>query len=183
MADISDPIKPLLLADLLRQGLHQGQKSQLEVSSNSMAPLLRRGDRVILEAVTPEQLAPGDVITLADLTGITTHRYWSKTAVTDPPRLLTRGDRPLVFDPPWPPEALVGRMVGRSRRTKSLWVTSGAGRLLNRHLCWLAKREFQWWGHRVDGAAPIRRAWLRRWLRGAIYAWATIFAGILSLIG
>lgn len=178
MADINAP----LLADLLRQSLQQGQTPRLEVTSNSMAPLLRQGDLVLLEAVTPEQLTRGDVITLFSASQIMTHRYWGRDAETRTGRLLTRGDRPLAFDTPWPPEALIGRMIGRSRQERVLCLTTAAGHRLNDHLCWLAGIEFKWWGNRVNGASPTRHQGFRRALRGAIYAWATFITGILGLM-
>lgn len=177
---MAESIDPSLLAELLRQGLHQGQKPQLEVTSNSMAPLLRRGDTVILEAAAPEQLSRGDVITLASSTAVMTHRFWGLQTTASSLQLLTRGDRPLSFDQPWPPEALIGRMAERSRGTRNLSVSEGIGRWLNCHLCWLAGKEFEWWGNRANGATLIRHRWLRRGLRGAIYAWATILTGILG---
>lgn len=173
---------PPLLADLLRQSLQQGQAPQLEVTSNSMAPLLRRGDKVILEAVTPEQLTRGDVITLVSPKVIMTHRYWGTTSGQASIRLLTRGDRPLVLDEPWPLEAIIGRMVGRCRQEKDLRLTSGAGRWLNRHLYWLAEKEFQWWGNRAVGTVATRRTMLQRGVRGMIYVWATIITDIVGRV-
>lgn len=179
MADI---IPPLLLADLLRQSLQQGQSPQLAVTSNSMAPLLRRGDQIVLEAVTPEQLSCGDVITLVSSTAVITHRYWGMDTDQEPARLLTRGDRPLLYDQPWPPEALIGRMVSRARQEREIRLADGPGQWLNQHLCWLAGKEFQWWGNRVLGATPTRRSLVVRGLRGTIYAWATIITGILGRV-
>ena len=173
---------PPLLADLLRQSLQQGQAPQLEVTSNSMAPLLRQGDKVIIEAVTPEQLTRGDVITLVSQKAITTQLFWGIDPSQATRRLLTRGDRPLIFDEPWPLEAIIGRMVARCRQGKELSLDSGSGRWLNRHLYWLAEKEYQWWGNRAVGTAPTGRRMLRRGVRGMIYVWATIITDIVGRV-
>ncbi|MBP6470127.1 MAG: hypothetical protein KBE23_00325 [Chloroflexi bacterium] len=145
-----------------------------------MSPLLRRGDKILLEAMTPEQLKSGDIITLLWPESLVTHRYWAKEGEPHAQFLLTRGDRPLVFDKPWPAEALIGRVNGRSRNGRTLSLTKGIGLRLNHHLAWIADLEFRWWGQptgpRLIGARGIRRS-----IRGLLYAWATFITGICGL--
>ncbi len=177
-------IEPALIATMLRDSLQQGQVARLTVSSNSMAPFLRRGDEVLLEAVVPECLNPGDVVTLAAATGLLTHRYWATQNSSTGPQLLTRGDRPLAFDLPWLPEAVVGRVqaVTRAGAKRELSLVGGAGRWLNNHLTWLAGMEYRLWGRNVEPAAPVRLSPLGRGLRRAIYGWATLVSGLVRLM-
>ncbi len=176
MVDIDAPI----LASLLRGSLERGETPRLEISSNSMSPLLRRGDKILLETITPEQLKSGDIITLVWPESLVTHRYWAREGEPPAQRLWTRGDRPLVFDKPWPPEALIGRVNGRSRNGRTLSLTNGIGRRLNHHLAWLADLEFRWWGQSTR-PQPNRPHWIRRGIRGLIYAWAIFITGICGL--
>jgi len=176
MVDIDAPI----LASLLRRSLERGETPRLEISSNSMSPLLRLGDKILLETITPEQLKSGDIITLVWPDSLVTHRYWAKEGEPPVQRLLTRGDRPLVFDKPWPADALIGRVNGRSRNGRLLPLTHGAGLRLNHHLAWLANLEFRWWGQST-GPRLIRPHWIRRGIRGLLYAWATFITGICGL--
>jgi len=145
-----------------------------------MSPLLRRGDKILLETITPEQLKSGDIITLVWPESLVTHRYWAREGEPPAQRLWTRGDRPLVFDKPWPPEALIGRVNGRSRNGRTLSLTNGIGRRLNHHLAWLADLEFRWWGQSTR-PQPNRPHWIRRGIRGLIYAWAIFITGICGL--
>ncbi len=145
-----------------------------------MSPLLRLGDKILLETITPEQLKSGDIITLVWPDSLVTHRYWAKEGEPPVQRLLTRGDRPLVFDKPWPADALIGRVNGRSRNGRLLPLTHGAGLRLNHHLAWLANLEFRWWGQST-GPRLIRPHWIRRGIRGLLYAWATFITGICGL--
>ncbi len=145
-----------------------------------MSPLLRLGDKILLETITPEQLKSGDIITLVWPNSLVTHRYWAKEGEPPAQRLLTRGDRPLVFDKPWPADALIGRVYGRSRNGRLLPLTHGAGLRLNHHLAWLANLEFRWWGQST-GPRLIRPHWIRRGIRGLLYAWATFITGICGL--
>lgn len=102
----------------------------LEVSSNSMAPLLRRGDRIGLAPVQPHQLRSGDIVTFIENGHLTTHRFWSREG----DYLQSRGDRSPHFDPLWRRDALVGRVVVRQAAARSFWLDQGVGLYLNRLL-------------------------------------------------
>ncbi|PID85560.1 MAG: hypothetical protein CSB13_07280 [Chloroflexi bacterium] len=131
------------LRPMLQDSLAKGQKPRLTVTSNSMAPLFRAGDQVILEAATPNQLHPGDIVTISDNTGLLTHRIWTIEA----DGFLTRGDHLLVFDALSPPEAVLGRVVGCATQKRILSLQTGSGKWLNRHLAALARKEYRWLSH------------------------------------
>lgn len=128
----------------LQAGVAQGRLALLEVSSNSMQPLLRQGDEIGVVAARPDQLQIGDVVVFGDNAHFTTHRYWGH----QDHRLLSRGDASTVFDPPWLPAALLGRVVMRQRREHKLWLDRGRGQWLNqalfRLLCWEQSAPVQW---------------------------------------
>lgn len=165
-----------ILAEMLRESLRQGQTPRLTVSSNSMAPLLRRDDQITLEAVTVGALRIGDIITVASVSQVMTHRFWGVTDDSGQVCLLTRGDRPLVFDAPWPAEALIGRVNGRLRHNRHLSLGAGPGCWLNRQLCRLAQREVDWWGR-----PQAQRRWLRRGLRGLLYGSALLLTTVIGV--
>lgn len=141
------PLDTTQLADLLRQSLAQGQHPLLTITSNSMLPLLRRGDQVRLEAVTLAQLQPGDIITTVQPTYLLTHRFWGGNTDTGSLRLYTRGDRSWQFDPPADSANLLGRVQGRCRGVRCLSLQTGRGQQLNRQLTRLAAWEWRWLTH------------------------------------
>lgn len=143
------------VAGALRAGMGQGRMPFLEVTSNSMAPLLQRGDQVGLAAARPEQLQQGDVVTFVDGAHLTTHRYWGRAG----DRLQSRGDRTGAFDQPWQPDALVGRVVVRRRRGASFWLDLGLGRRLNRFLYRLSLMGQQLHTRGLPGRL-VRAGWL-----------------------
>ncbi|MEM7118990.1 MAG: hypothetical protein AAF614_41615 [Chloroflexota bacterium] len=96
-----------------------------------MSPLFWQGDEIVLAKVPANELAIGEVITVAEEAGFLTHRYWGKTKDG---LLLTKGDRSLVFDMPWKTAVLVGRVVARKRGTKTLRLDAGRGNWLVRVL-------------------------------------------------
>src|SRR5690606_29804239 len=149
------------VADALRASLGQGRMPFLEITSDSMTPLLRRGDQVGLAATAPEQLQRGDIVTFLENEHLTTHRYWGQMAG----RLLSRADRSGAFDRPWLPQALVGRVVVRRRAGAGLWLDAGAGRQLNRLL-------FRWCvaGQRLSTLGLPRRLVRAAWLAFAVPA-------------
>ena len=156
------PSAPILL-DLLHEGLARGDQVALTVSSDSMRPLLRAGDVVILEAANVAILASGDIITTIDPTepaALLTHRFYGLIA-GDIPLLITRGDRVIRFDSLSPAHHFVGRVVARQRGDNTLLMTSGAGATLNGRLACLASDEVR----RIAGeplpAAPTRAGFER----------------------
>jgi hypothetical protein len=174
-----------LLADLLQKSMQQGHHPLLTVASNSMAPLLRHHDQVCVAPVTVAQLQPGDIITIAAESQLLTHRYWGTLTAREEVRLLTRGDRPLNFDTPWPAANLLGRVIARRRRGRDLSLARGSGRWLNHHLTWLATTELSW----LTGSDKYReeeRAIARpytapaRLFRRLVYLWATFLTGVVG---
>ena len=66
----------LLIADLLRRALAGGQQPWLTITSNSMLPLLARGDQIQLAACSAETLPPGEIIVVVAADALLAHRYW-----------------------------------------------------------------------------------------------------------
>ncbi|MCP4426219.1 MAG: hypothetical protein GY803_17145 [Chloroflexi bacterium] len=155
-----------LIVDMLRQSLEQDEMPFLTISSGSMAPLLKTGDQVGLEAAEAARLKPGDIVTLATERDLLTHRFWG----WEDGRLRTRGDRPILFDPLWPPDCLLGKVVMRKRNGRSLSLTSGWGKRLNRHLARLIIAEV----HFLD------KKWLIRLIHRANFIWASFVAAIVK---
>lgn len=128
-----------ILADILRESMSQGQFPGITLTSNSMYPLLKTGDRISIEAVAPSDLQYGDIITLiddSDRSQLLTHRFWGKQLDKNKWWLLTRGDRPLEFDTPFAASNLVGRVIDRQRNQRQLNLQTGSGAWLNG---WLTK--------------------------------------------
>ena len=128
-----------VLADILRESMARGQNPSLTLTSNSMYPLLKTGDRISIESVTPSDLRRGDIITLiddSDRSQLLTHRFWGKERNGNEWLLVTRGDRPLEFDAPFAASKLIGRVISRQRDQHHLNLQTGSGERLNR---WLTK--------------------------------------------
>lgn len=164
---MADP-SPIIIANMLRQGLAQGQTPFLTISSDSMAPLLKSGDQVGLETAEISHLHPGDIITLVTEADLLTHRFWGLTEG----QLRTRGDRSLLYDPLWSPDCLLGRVIVRRRNGRSLPLDSGRGKRLHRHLAWLVMAESYF----------LDKKWLVHFLHRAIYIWASIITVTISQI-
>jgi signal peptidase len=70
------------------------------VRSASMTPALARGDLVIVDRVDPDEVRPGDVVTMAVRPGTTvTHRVVSVVPNDDGPLFTTKGDANATADP------------------------------------------------------------------------------------
>jgi signal peptidase I len=136
-----------LLADMLKESMARGLTPNLTLTSNSMSPLLRAGDQVQIEAADPATLQIGDIVTLVDRDNsaqLLTHRFWGARAQAGEVELVTRGDRPLLFDAPLPAHKLVGRVTARRRGAGRLALRAGMGQRLNQFLARLAGAELRW---------------------------------------
>jgi signal peptidase I len=97
--------------DLARAGLREGDRVRLNVTGNSMAPLLRPGDAVWAEPAVPASLRRGDVVVVRCAGGLVTHRL---VAVGDG-EWYTKGDNARHLDPPVTADAILGRVVAIER--------------------------------------------------------------------
>jgi hypothetical protein len=158
-------VDAVILAGLLRESMRQGSRPSLTITSNSMFPLLRTGDRVELAPVGSGELAPGQIVTILQKQGtaeFSTHRLVGWLNCAESRRILTCGDRNLQFDPPCEQHAVVGRVVSRVRNTKRLSLQEGLGGRLNGELARLAAAEYRRLsGREIAGAsleAPLLEA-------------------------
>ena len=127
------------LLRMIRSRLQQGAQVMIRVNGRSMLPLLKPNDAILLESVQPEQLMPGDIITIVCDGVLLTHRFCGyRFDARHPPLLLTRGDRQLILDPPHTYEQLVGQVVIRQRG--HLHLQHGIGYRLNHFINWVFTR-------------------------------------------
>lgn len=132
---------------MLKESMARGQTPSLTLTSSSMRPLLHAGDQVQIEAAKLDALHVGDIVTLVDAdnaTQLLTHRFWGARSQSGEAKLVTRGDRPLLFDPPLPAHRLVGRVIARQRGDSRLPLNDGIGRRLNCILARIADAELRW---------------------------------------
>jgi signal peptidase len=186
-------IEHTLLISLLQKSLAAGERFYLTVRSNSMAPLLRQGDQIAVEAALAHHLEPGDIIVIDEGTDLLTHRYWGRSETE---KLVTRGDRLLQFDPLWEQRQLIGRVTARRRGQRTFSLQAGSGGWLAGHLWRVALLEEQmvagfpevplasggrsaFAGQRLENR---QREPLRRLLRLALRAWAEGMAAVCTLV-
>ena len=177
MADVD----ATLLAPLLRESLQKGQHPQLIITSNSMTPLLQRGDKIILEFVTIEQLQPGDILTLTTESHLQTHRYWGMEERAGTSYLLTCGDRPLSFDPLWPIGSLIGRVIARQRKGKRMSLHEGVGKWLNNQLSKLATAKLNWFNIFPGQTVPLLTPY-QHLKRHSLWFVAKLLTGLVDFI-
>ena len=131
------------IARLLEGKLAEGHPAYLHVVSGSMAPLLQIDDQVRVESADPGTLKAGEILLLEAPNALFTHRFWGVVHLEDGDRLVTRGDRPLSFDPLWKRDQLLGKITGWRRQSESYDLLGPAGQQLNQKLGQLAQNELQ----------------------------------------
>ena len=93
--------------ELATHGLQQGERLRLRVSGESMAPLLRPGDSVLVASCHPEELQIGDLVLIRREGDLVTHRLIGRTRQG----WITKGDGSPWTDPPPAADHLLGKAV------------------------------------------------------------------------
>ena len=102
---------------MLKEGLDRGQKITLKSSGESMLPVIKEGDSLLIEGV--ENIQPGQIIAYlksrGDWVAIVAHRVMT---VRDDGFFISRGDNINKPDPEWiSPDKIIGRVCQINGKT------------------------------------------------------------------
>jgi signal peptidase I len=153
-----------LYLKVVRDVLHQDQAAgplRLPVVSDSMRPLLRAGDWILVEAVTPAALCLGDIIVVQRGAQLITHRV----VAHDEQGWRTHGDNTRVLDHVVLPAEIVGQVSTIERGAQRIDLQARRWQTANR---WIGKIDRAKLHVLSAGrATPFRSA---RWL-AALAVW------------
>ena len=110
---------------------------RLKVTSHSMSPLLRPGDHVLVEAVSPELLQQGDLLLTQRADGYHTHRLVSMNELG----WYTKGDRNREVDAPICAQDITGVVVAVERGGHIRNIRTRPRILVSRFQGWLGWKE------------------------------------------
>ena len=104
--------------NLLKESIDSGRLVEFEVISNSMLPLLRIDDKVIIDSIVPEKLKLGEIIVYKLQDFLYVHRYiYTLKKPGRPFSLVTKADNRFNFDPYLVPiNQLLGKVVAIKRQ-------------------------------------------------------------------
>ena len=109
--------------------LRQGQTVWVTVKGDSMRPLIRFGDQVLIEPVDSPRL--GDIVTFYETSTLCTHRVIGRVNKAGQLFLLTKGDFCGQRDQPIPVESIIGKVTAIQRSDRKLVIDGSFWRLLN----------------------------------------------------
>ncbi len=162
------PVSGAITDAVLEIWAEVGARNHLDITGNSMLPLIKDRDRVLVKHGT-SGIRRGDVVVFRYGNGLAAHRVIHIYGGDDGPTFVTKGDNSPQFDPPSSAGEIVGRVLSIERGGKHMpldtaaWRTVGwliaIGTLTWTKLygfCWLVKQ-------RVLGPQPNRlTSFLRR---------------------
>ena len=163
---MDDPHLHKVVTGLVGKQLAAGDALRFRVTSDSMAPLIRAGDAVIVERAALQACQIGDVVVIQRERDYLTHRLVHKSGEG----WQTKGDNTPLPDPPIPPEAIVGRVTRIQRGARTLNLHSARQRKIARLLAKLSALEW-------------RAFQLSRWLRLPVRAAVKVVQQIALLAG
>ena len=127
------------ITGLVEDHLTNGETIRFRVTSNSMAPLIQRGDTIFVENVPPVAYRIGDVLVIRRERDYLTHRLIHKAEA----EWLTKGDNTLHPDPPVAPEAIIGRVTRIQHEDSLLDLQTAQQRRFASLLARLSRLEWQ----------------------------------------
>jgi hypothetical protein len=123
----SRPAAETYLDAVLALWAERRTRSQCRLTGNSMAPLIRDGDLLVIEH-GPPAVRIGDVIVFRQAGHLKAHRLlWRRRRPEGTLTFLAKGDASPAFDLPVPAERLIGRVIeirgtrGTRRLTSPYW--------------------------------------------------------------
>jgi len=125
--------------ELVREDLAQGDLTRLRVAGHSMAPLVERGDLVLVQRANLEDLHRGDLLLVEQGGDFLVHRL----IAADVHGLHTKGDNASHADSPLTPQAVLGRVVAVERGGRRIDLGAARWPLVNRLLGLLGWGEVQ----------------------------------------
>ena len=128
-----------VIAEMLEADLPPGEAIQFKVVSNSMGPLILRGDGVMVEKVAWPEIKRGEIILIQRQDDYLTHRLILKS----PKKCLTKGDNNLLPDPPATTDVIIGRVFSLRRGDQTIDLQTREWQFINLLLANLGYLEWK----------------------------------------
>lgn len=150
-----------------------GREHWIAVVGTSMFPLIRNGDRLLVQH-GDVGVQRGDVVVFRRDAALIAHRVMKITFVESSRLLVTKGDNAGAFDAPIPDHQIVGKVLGIERDKKYMSLDTTAWKILGASIVYASLASARWfdWGSQLKqkflGTQPSRVAnYLRRIVQGA----------------
>jgi signal peptidase I len=122
-------IHSYLLNNLWEESLNKLGACWAKVVSDSMDPVIKQGDQVLVEVIRPERVRFGDIVVFKSNRVLIIHRVIGKRKVRKECHFIEKGDANLKSSI-IPAKDIVGRITIIKNATKTVSTTSRSGRLL-----------------------------------------------------
>jgi hypothetical protein len=126
---VSKPIADAVY-EVIQEKLAEGIPLSSPVTSKSMSPLIKPGDKIEIHAASAENLKKDAIIALRIGDEIVAHRFIGRIVQNGAVKLLAKSDSALTADLPVSVNCLVGVVTRRERDKKPLQFSSPKGRLV-----------------------------------------------------
>jgi signal peptidase len=117
--------------ELSREILRRGKNLRIPIVGESMYPIFKRGDIIIIKPVKIEDLSVGDVVLYQSGKRMVAHRLIKKCINNGKMTFVMKGDSFPDFDPPVYPEDVIGKVIAIEREERTLRLDRGLNKLMN----------------------------------------------------
>ena len=160
-ATLSARVPSYVLSELWQEVVVERGTNWGQVVSESMCPVIKKGDRVLVEKVAWDRIRFGDVIVFRKAGNLTVHRVLGKRKIDGGCYLLEKGDA-VLWSSLVPVEEVVGRVRSIESSGRITDAVSGYGRFLQMSLACQSYISLHVWRLlayclRCLGQTPYRR--------------------------
>jgi signal peptidase I len=106
-----DSQKTKAVVEIIKEKIALGEEHSLTVTSGSMRPLLKAGDKVVVKGCLAQRLSRGDIIIYEAGHLLYAHRFLYKQISNQGTWLVAKGDCRRSMDLPFQSEFLLGRVI------------------------------------------------------------------------
>ncbi len=102
----------------IKEKINHGEIVTLEITTDSMMPLIRPMDKVTVKGCSARDVRPGDIILFNTDSQLYIHRLLMKKQKDDEMLLITKGDKAFTLDQPITSGEFLGKVINLERNSK-----------------------------------------------------------------
>lgn len=125
---------------------HKESRLQVYATGDSMSPLIKKGDTIVIKSVSPEEIKLGDIAVFDSQGKLCAHRLIRKYSIGNRYVFITKSDKTFMADASFEDQKLIGKVACIRKATAVLNLESIRWSIINRafglyHLFMLSLRQ------------------------------------------
>lgn len=116
------------MVEMVKEGLIRREEAHFEVITESMKPLIKPGNNLVVKDWQAKKLIMGDIVLYQDQHTLYAHRLLYKRFRGKQITLITKGDYSRTIDPPFLSECFLGKVIAIEKTGQRIELGAGLWR-------------------------------------------------------